>query len=1170
MNENEEKNNDNHIKIFLRLKPKDKCIQNNKDDTDIDCLKISKDNKSINLCLSKGNESQFIFDKIFDIIDNQKNIFNEVALPLCTNVLDGYNSTIVFYGKKSTGKTYTLLGKSIYEIQKEFQENGNHEVNNYYNEYLNNKGVLINAMEYIFNNILLNSKYNNFSFNISMSYVDVFDNHIFDYFNLENFEDENRFNFNNLFKKKDISNLDFIKLNVSNIDEALFYLNQGREIKKTIFNEIKIEGIKGHSIITLFIEKINEETNQIFKSSFNFVELSSSYYFNNNNHKYNISVNKSLETFSYVINQLIDNVKRENIIYNNSILTYLLKDSFGGNSKTSMIVNISPLANNILDTFQSVSFTSKIRSISNNPKVNEVKQDDINHNLYNELIAKNEGLKSEKNYLLSYLGKFKFNYNIIIENDKEKGKKKISNQNQKKKEKDENLNKFSKKIKKMDIKIEQINADLTNLTKNENILKDKYNKVDISLFLKNKDIQNKEKDIEEILNKKKDTHENITIYENKNISSDSLIFQKDLQIKEAKLKNNEEINKYNQEINSTELQIKEKENSLKNMTDKYNNLLEENKLKNNMQKDLEEIKKNLGYEKVEKQKKIDENKIKYDNIINKSEDIKQKIIDKNFQYNTFQKNLDKYDEYEMKTINDFKKLYDNKNKNESYNNNKFFDFQKNLPEKEKELKKINAEIDDINSKKIGCFDEQEKIKEQILNYDKKYKNLEKEKEIYKAQVDNFEEKISILTLNLNPNVLNDKKDNDEGEVIFDKNNEINSSIFSFEFSTIKNNNENFNNNNGNFYNDFVFDEKTMEQLRENKKKLLDFEQRENNALNKKKNKINNEIYKFKISHLNHNLVNIEENIEKINEKEQIIKNYQNFINLNYNLINDYLKEEQKEKDIDNNNNDDISITQFTNLFNKFIEKFKKVDEEFELVKNEFKENGVEYRETSKEAINTSLKNNPLLKNYEEIYKNSEDDNQIKGNIKDDIYKRITMNNNRILSDTKNLTIYNRIYPNKRKLNDYQKIVPEFKQGTENKKIIAKNVEYMGEMYSLGKTNINLNNLNNEKDKDKDKENNINNSNNISVSIANTTTCKTIFGNKREKLKQNKFLCKSPDKNLVKGIRNYDNLSSSNSRSMSNINYKYKYKYNNKSNKTNKNNNELTSLLKGTNNKYQKE
>ena len=363
-----------------------------------------------------------------------------------------------------------------------------------------------------------------------------------------------------------------------------------------------------------------------------------------------------------------------------------------------------------------------------------------------------------------------------------------------------------------------------------------------------------------------------------------------------------------------------------------------------------------------------------------------------------------------------------------------------------------------------------------------------------------------------------------------------------------------------------------------KKKLLDFEQKENYDLNKKKNKINNEIYKFKISHLNHkdksnnkqNLVNIEDNIEKINEKEQIIKNYQNFINLNYNLINDYLNEEQEEKG-DNTCSNDISITQFTNIFNKFIKKFKKVDEEFELVKNEFKENGVEYMETSKEAINTSLKNNPLLKNYKEIYKSSEDDNQIKENIKDDTYKRITMNNNRTLSDTKNLTIYNSIYPNKRKLNDYQKIVPEFKQATENKKIIEKNIEYMGEIYSLGKTKINLNNeKEREREREREKENNINNSNNISVNMANTTTSKTIFGNKREKLKQNRFLYKSPDKNLSKRIRNNDNLSNSNSRSMSYINCKYKYKYNTKSNKTNKNNNELTSLLTETNNKYQKE
>ena len=52
--------------------------------------------------------------------------------------------------------------------------------------------------------------------------------------------------------------------------------------------------------------------------------------------------------------------------------------------------------------------------------------------------------------------------------------------------------------------------------------------------------------------------------------------------------------------------------------------------------------------------------------------------------------------------------------------------------------------------------------------------------------------------------------------------------------------------------------------------------------------INNEIYKFKINqskignnkdktHSQYNLVKIEENIDKINEKEKILDNYQNYI-----------------------------------------------------------------------------------------------------------------------------------------------------------------------------------------------------------------------------------------------------------------------------------------------------
>ena len=176
-----------------------------------------------------------------------------------------------------------------------------------------------------------------------------------------------------------------------------------------------------------------------------------------------------------------------------------------------------------------------------------------------------------------------------------------------------------------------------------------------------------------------------------------------------------------------------------------------------------------------------------------------------------------------------------------------------------------------------------------------------------------------------------------------------------------------------------------------------------------------------------------------------------------------------------------------------------MDEEFELIKKEFKENGTEYRWTSKEIINTSLKNNPLLKNYEEIYKHSDNNNDsfLQNKKNDEIYKRITMSNNRILNDVKNLSIYNEIYPNKRKVIDVIKIIPENKR-----KLKEKNIEpffYEVENEKTFTNNKELNNINcfNEKE----------NNNNMYYN----TFSKPLLLKNKEKTKNNVFKFKSPDK-----------------------------------------------------------
>ena len=105
------------------------------------------------------------------------------------------------------------------------------------------------------------------------------------------------------------------------------------------------------------------------------------------------SINKSLTVLGIVISNLADKAlgKVKNIVvpYRDSVLTRILQNALGGNSKTLMICALSPATNNYDETLSTLRYADQAKKIKNCAVVNESEQD----KMIRELQGENDKLK---------------------------------------------------------------------------------------------------------------------------------------------------------------------------------------------------------------------------------------------------------------------------------------------------------------------------------------------------------------------------------------------------------------------------------------------------------------------------------------------------------------------------------------------------------------------------------------------------------------------------------------------------------------------------------------------------------------------------------------------------------------------------------------------------------
>ncbi|KAF8763626.1 Kinesin-like protein KIF13A like protein [Argiope bruennichi] len=107
------------------------------------------------------------------------------------------------------------------------------------------------------------------------------------------------------------------------------------------------------------------------------------------------NINKSLTTLGLVISKLADQscgkTKDKFVAYRDSVLTWLLKDNLGGNSRTVMVATISPAADNYDETLSTLRYADRAKRIVNHAVVNE----DPNARIIRELREEVEMLKEQ-------------------------------------------------------------------------------------------------------------------------------------------------------------------------------------------------------------------------------------------------------------------------------------------------------------------------------------------------------------------------------------------------------------------------------------------------------------------------------------------------------------------------------------------------------------------------------------------------------------------------------------------------------------------------------------------------------------------------------------------------------------------------------------------------------
>ncbi|XP_038624837.1 kinesin-like protein KIF1C [Tachyglossus aculeatus] len=298
---------------------------------------------------------------------SQRQVYQDIGEEMLVHAFEGYNVCIFAYGQTGSGKSYTMMGR---------QEPGQ-------------QGIVPQLCEDLFSRVSENQGAQ-LSFSVEVSYMEIYCERVRDLLNPKS---------RGALRVREHPILgpyvqDLSKLAVTSYADIADLMDCGNKARTVAATNMNETSSRSHAVFTIvFTQRCHDQlsgldTEKVSKISL--VDLAGSERADSTGAKgtrlkEGANINKSLTTLGKVISALAEmqSKKRKSdfIPYRDSVLTWLLKENLGGNSRTAMIAALSPADINYEETLSTLRYADRAKQIRCNAVINE----DPNARLIREL-----------------------------------------------------------------------------------------------------------------------------------------------------------------------------------------------------------------------------------------------------------------------------------------------------------------------------------------------------------------------------------------------------------------------------------------------------------------------------------------------------------------------------------------------------------------------------------------------------------------------------------------------------------------------------------------------------------------------------------------------------------------------------------------------------------------